>query len=55
MDNQTTTEQNMGFTPLDGNTVPLYDRGYALGLTPDGSSNVEGYTLYTSILCLDEM
>ncbi|KAF7820013.1 Zinc finger CCHC domain-containing protein 8 [Senna tora] len=43
MDNQITKEQNKGFTPLDGNSVPLYDRGYALGLTSaDGSSNVEG-------------
>ncbi|XP_028805840.1 uncharacterized protein LOC114760718 [Neltuma alba] len=43
MDNQTTKEQNKCFTPVDGNSVPLYDRGYALGLTSaGGSSNVEG-------------
>lgn len=45
MDNQT-KEQNKDFPPLDGNSVPLYDRGYALGLTSaDGSSNVKGYIL----------
>ncbi|KAI4352262.1 hypothetical protein L6164_006531 [Bauhinia variegata] len=44
MDNLTREEQNKEFIPLDGNSVPLYDRGYALGLTSaDGStSNVEG-------------
>ncbi|XP_054815594.1 uncharacterized protein LOC129315677 isoform X3 [Prosopis cineraria] len=42
MDNQTTKEQKC-FTPVDGNSVPLYDRGYALGLTSaDGASNVDG-------------
>lgn len=42
MDNQTGKQQNQEFIPLDGNKVPLYDRGYALGLTSaEGSSNVE--------------
>lgn len=43
MDNQTTKQQNGKFIPLDDNSVPLYDRGFALGLTSDdASSNVEG-------------
>ncbi|KAB1211066.1 Zinc finger CCHC domain-containing protein 8 [Morella rubra] len=42
MDNQTSKQQNKEFIPLDGNSVPLYDRGFALGLTSvEGSSNVE--------------
>ncbi|PIA39526.1 hypothetical protein AQUCO_02600170v1 [Aquilegia coerulea] len=42
MDNQTTKEQNQ-FIPLDGDSVPMYDRGFALGLTTDdGSANMEG-------------
>lgn len=39
---QTCNENDKGFTPVDGRTVPLYDRGFAFGLTEDGSSNVEG-------------
>ncbi|KAL6139975.1 hypothetical protein ACLB2K_058276 [Fragaria x ananassa] len=43
MDNQTGTAQNMESLPLDSNYAPLYDRGYALGLTVAGSStNQEG-------------
>ncbi|GAV71034.1 PSP domain-containing protein [Cephalotus follicularis] len=43
IDNQTTNEQNKAFIPLDGNSVPSYDRGYALGLTSaDNPSNLEG-------------
>ncbi|KAH7554414.1 hypothetical protein JRO89_XS12G0197500 [Xanthoceras sorbifolium] len=43
IDNQTRNQQNKGSIPLDSSTVPLYDRGYALGLTSgDGSSNLEG-------------
>ncbi|XP_041004227.1 uncharacterized protein LOC121249576 [Juglans microcarpa x Juglans regia] len=42
MDNQTRKQQNKEFIPLDSNSVPLYDRGYALGLTSaEGSNNVE--------------
>ncbi|XP_030952719.1 uncharacterized protein LOC115975839 isoform X2 [Quercus lobata] len=42
LDNQTGKQQDK-FIPLDCNSVPLYDRGYALGLTSaEGSSNVEG-------------
>lgn len=42
LDNQTGKQQDK-FIPLDSNSVPLYDRGYALGLTSaEGSSNVEG-------------
>lgn len=42
MDNQTSKQQNREFIPLDGNSVPLYDRGFVLGLTSvEGSSNVE--------------
>jgi hypothetical protein len=43
MDNQTGKAQNKEAIALDGNSVPLYDRGYALGLTlAGGSSNQEG-------------
>lgn len=39
-------EQNLGLIPLDSKTAPLYDRGYASGLTlGDASSNLEGYML----------
>ncbi|KAK2663075.1 hypothetical protein Ddye_001649 [Dipteronia dyeriana] len=43
IDNQTRNQPNKGSIHLDSNTVPLYDRGYSLGLTSgDGSSNLEG-------------
>ncbi|CAL0321687.1 unnamed protein product [Lupinus luteus] len=43
MDNQTINDENKGFVPLNHNSVPLYDRGYALGLTSaDGPSNLDG-------------
>ncbi|KAH7532873.1 hypothetical protein FEM48_Zijuj04G0068800 [Ziziphus jujuba var. spinosa] len=43
MDNQKTKQENGEFIPLDDNSVPLYDRGFALGLTSEGaSSNLEG-------------
>ncbi|KAK3212131.1 hypothetical protein Dsin_016837 [Dipteronia sinensis] len=43
IDNRTRNQQNKGSIHLDSNTVPLYDRGYSLGLTyGDGSSNLEG-------------
>ena len=43
MENQTRNDKNKDFIPLADNTVPLYDCGYALGLTSaDGSSNVDG-------------
>ncbi|XP_031279271.1 uncharacterized protein LOC116137722 isoform X2 [Pistacia vera] len=43
IDNETRNQQNEGFIPLDSNNTPLYDRGYALGLTlGDDSSNLEG-------------
>ncbi|XP_050381259.1 uncharacterized protein LOC126798357 [Argentina anserina] len=43
MDNQTGTAQNMETLPSDSNNAPLYDRGYALGLTMASSStNQEG-------------
>ena len=43
MDKKTRNRDINDFTPLDSNSVPLYDRGYALGLTSDGgSSNAEG-------------
>lgn len=54
MDNQTRNDKNKDFIPLDDNSVPLYDRGYALGLTSaDVSSNLDGYTLLLLII-LDE-
>ncbi|KAK7266740.1 hypothetical protein RIF29_19392 [Crotalaria pallida] len=43
MDNQTINDINKDFVPLNDNSVPLYDRGYALGLTSAvGSSNLDG-------------
>ncbi|XP_044468662.1 uncharacterized protein LOC123198117 isoform X1 [Mangifera indica] len=43
IDNETRNQQNDGFIPLVSNNAPLYDRGYALGLTlEDDSNNVEG-------------
>ncbi|XP_027357852.1 uncharacterized protein LOC113867079 isoform X2 [Abrus precatorius] len=44
MENETRNDKNKDFIPLDDNFVPLYDRGYTLGLTSsaDGSSNVDG-------------
>ncbi|XP_030550576.1 zinc finger CCHC domain-containing protein 8 isoform X2 [Rhodamnia argentea] len=43
IDHQTRNLQNDGVITLDSNAVPLYDRGYALGLTlADGSNNVDG-------------
>ncbi|KAM2956514.1 hypothetical protein FF2_023628 [Malus domestica] len=43
MDNQTRKADNNESNILDNNDVPLYDRGYALGLTlAGGSSNAEG-------------
>ncbi|KAK9277728.1 hypothetical protein L1049_007275 [Liquidambar formosana] len=42
MDNQLRKKQSKEFISLDGDSVPLYDRGYALGLTSvDGLSNQE--------------
>lgn len=44
MDNQTRDPQVNEVLMLDSNSVPLYDRGYAFGLTPsDGSVNLERY------------
>ncbi|XP_022642725.1 uncharacterized protein LOC106775991 isoform X3 [Vigna radiata var. radiata] len=43
MENQTRNDKNTDFMPLADHSVPLYDRGYTLGLTStDGSSNVDG-------------
>ncbi|XVF25231.1 hypothetical protein REPUB_Repub13aG0195400 [Reevesia pubescens] len=43
IDNRTRNPHDMEFMPLESNNVPLYDRGYAMGLTStDGSSNLEG-------------
>ncbi|CAK9326347.1 unnamed protein product [Citrullus colocynthis] len=42
IDNQK-SEQQQNFVPIDDNSVPLYDRGFTLGLTSaNDSSNVEG-------------
>lgn len=41
IDQQTNSEQD-DFIPLDGNTVPMYDRGFALGLTSEDVSNMDG-------------
>jgi zinc finger CCHC domain-containing protein 8 len=43
-------DRNKNVSPIDGNSVPLYDRGYALGLTSaDDSNNVDEYAL---LLCI---
>ncbi|XP_039052288.1 zinc finger CCHC domain-containing protein 8-like [Hibiscus syriacus] len=43
IDNQTRNLHDAEFIPLDSNVVPLYDRGFAMGLTSaDASSNLEG-------------
>ncbi|CAJ1964639.1 unnamed protein product, partial [Sphenostylis stenocarpa] len=43
MENQTRNDKNTDFIPIADNSVPLYDRGYTLGLTSaDVSSNVDG-------------
>ncbi|CAL5186126.1 unnamed protein product [Lathyrus oleraceus] len=43
MENQTMNGINTDVSPIDDNSVPLYDRGYALGLTSaDGSSVADG-------------
>ncbi|KAE8710338.1 putative Gamete-expressed 3 [Hibiscus syriacus] len=43
IDNQTRNLHDAEFIPLDSNIVPLYDRGFAMGLTSaDASSNLEG-------------
>lgn len=43
LDNQTRNAQSSEFNLNDSDSAPLYDRGFALGLTlMDGSSNLEG-------------
>ncbi|KAJ9173095.1 hypothetical protein P3X46_016266 [Hevea brasiliensis] len=43
IENQTKKQQSNCYIPPDGDFVPLYDRGFALGLSSiDGPSNVEG-------------
>uniref|UniRef100_F6GVR1 CCHC-type domain-containing protein n=1 Tax=Vitis vinifera TaxID=29760 RepID=F6GVR1_VITVI len=43
VDNQTRKQQDKEFISLDGDSVPLYDRGFALGLvSEDGQSKPEG-------------
>ncbi|CAA3026799.1 zinc finger CCHC domain-containing 8-like [Olea europaea subsp. europaea] len=43
VDNQISNQQSDVFIPLDGNSVPLYDRGYSSALTStDGSINLDG-------------
>ncbi|KAG9146660.1 hypothetical protein Leryth_019687 [Lithospermum erythrorhizon] len=42
MDNQSKNPPNKEFVPLDGTSIPLYDRGFSLALTSDdGPSNLE--------------
>ncbi|KAL0350563.1 UNVERIFIED_CONTAM: hypothetical protein Sradi_4205500 [Sesamum radiatum] len=42
VDNQTTVQSSKEFIPLDGTSVPLYDRGYSSALTSvDGSSGLD--------------
>ncbi|KAL0332274.1 UNVERIFIED_CONTAM: protein GAMETE EXPRESSED 3 [Sesamum calycinum] len=43
VDNRTTVQSSKEFIPLDGTSVPLYDRGYSSALTSvDGSSGLDG-------------
>ncbi|KAK4416292.1 protein GAMETE EXPRESSED 3 [Sesamum alatum] len=43
VDNQTKVQSSKEFIPLDGTSVPLYDRGYSSALTSaDGSSSLDG-------------
>ncbi|KAI3452128.1 hypothetical protein Pfo_008793 [Paulownia fortunei] len=43
VDNQTKVQSSKEFIPLDGTSVPLYDRGYSLALTSaDASSSLDG-------------
>ncbi|KAL0377832.1 UNVERIFIED_CONTAM: Zinc finger CCHC domain-containing protein 8 [Sesamum radiatum] len=43
VDNQTKVQSSKEFIPLDGTSVPLYDRGYSSALTSvDGSSGLDG-------------
>ncbi|XP_037491782.1 uncharacterized protein LOC105638692 isoform X2 [Jatropha curcas] len=43
IENEPKKPRSNGYNPSDGGTVPLYDRGFALGLSStDGPSNVEG-------------
>ncbi|XP_011099291.1 zinc finger CCHC domain-containing protein 8 [Sesamum indicum] len=43
VDNQTKIQSSKEFIPLDGTSVPLYDRGYSSALTSvDGSSGLDG-------------
>ncbi|XP_031117215.1 zinc finger CCHC domain-containing protein 8-like [Ipomoea triloba] len=43
MDDLPRNKKAKEYTPLDDNSVPLYDRGYTTALTsPDGSNNLEG-------------
>ncbi|KAF1877527.1 hypothetical protein Lal_00040243 [Lupinus albus] len=56
MDNQTINDQNKDFIPLNHNSVPLYDRGYALGLkSADGPSNLDGFYKFNFLVRYKEL
>ncbi|XP_010552328.1 PREDICTED: uncharacterized protein LOC104822697 isoform X2 [Tarenaya hassleriana] len=43
IDDETGCKALKGFVPVENSTAPLYDRGFAIGLTSaDGSNNLEG-------------
>lgn len=43
MENDTWKPDNKDFIPMEDASVPLYDRGFALGsISVDGTSNLEG-------------
>ncbi|XP_010528466.1 PREDICTED: uncharacterized protein LOC104805556 [Tarenaya hassleriana] len=43
IDDETGLKPFKGFVPMESSTAPLYDRGFAIGLTSvDGSNNLEG-------------
>lgn len=47
MDNQTKIQSSKEFIPLDGTSIPLYDRGFSLALTSaGGSSTLDGYVYH---------
>ncbi|XP_063937481.1 uncharacterized protein LOC108196025 [Daucus carota subsp. sativus] len=55
MDNQTRGPQSKDVVMLDHDSVPLYDRGFAMGLTPtDGSGNAErGLEIFNASRCFN--
>ncbi|KAG8384531.1 hypothetical protein BUALT_Bualt04G0127600 [Buddleja alternifolia] len=54
VDNQTKVQSSKEFIPLDGTTVPLYDRGFSLALTSnDGSCSLDGVDKLDTSRCFN--